>query len=159
MELSGDAVTLELTESVQLQNFFYFNQKFYLLSQKGISIAIDDFGTGYSSLSYLKYLNVDIIKIDKCFINEIQNSEYNYKLVNSIIDLAHTVGIEVCVEGTETFDEIHTLENLSPDHIQGFYYGKPVNTEEFTIYFHFQRKKRFSIFITYRGKEKKGSFF
>ena len=156
LELSGDAVTLELTESVQLQNFFYFNQKFYLLSQKGISIAIDDFGTGYSSLSYLKYLNVDIIKIDKCFINEIQNSEYNYKLVNSIIDLAHTVGIEVCVEGTETFDEIHTLENLSPDHIQGFYYGKPVNTEEFTKqYISISKEKKDSLFSSHTEEKKK----
>lgn len=124
-QLPGEAVLLELTESVQLENYHFFNQLFYSLRQKGVHIAIDDFGTGYSSLKYLKDLNIDQIKIDRCFVTELQCDSFNYKLVRNMIDLAHSIEINVCVEGIETEEELTTLVSLNPNLIQGYYFGHP----------------------------------
>lgn len=124
-QLPGEALLLELTESVQLENYRFFNQLFFSLRQKGVHIAIDDFGTGYSSLKYLKELHVDQIKIDRCFVTDLQCDSFNYKLVRNMIDLAHSIEIDVCVEGIETAEELAALTSLNPNHIQGYYFGKP----------------------------------
>ncbi len=124
-QLPGEAVLLELTESVQLENYRFFNQLFFSLRQKGVHIAIDDFGTGYSSLKYLKDLHIDQIKIDRCFVTELQSDSFNYKLVRNMIELAHSIEINVCVEGIETLEELSTLVTLNPNLIQGYYFGHP----------------------------------
>ncbi|MBQ4529597.1 MAG: EAL domain-containing protein [Lachnospiraceae bacterium] len=123
--LPGEALLLELTESAQLENYRFFNQLFYSLRQRGVYIAIDDFGTGYSSLKYLKDLHIDQIKIDRCFVTELQNDSFNYKLVRNMIDLAHSVEIDVCIEGIETAEELSALSDLNPNHIQGYFLGQP----------------------------------
>lgn len=127
----GNAVTLELTESMQLQNYNYFNNIFYQWREKGIQISIDDFGTGYSSLGYLKGLDVDEIKIDRCFVAHIQKSAYNYKLLSNILELAHSAHIKVCCEGVEQEEELFCLDKLFPELIQGFLFGKPVPADAF----------------------------
>lgn len=124
-DLPGSAIILEVTESIQLQDYSYFNLLFYQLNKKGIQISIDDFGTGYSSLGYLKELRVDEIKIDRCFVKSIQEGGYNSHLIKNMIELAHSVNIRVCVEGVETVEERTVLQKLSPDVIQGYYFGKP----------------------------------
>ncbi len=130
-DLPGSAIILEVTESIQLQDYSYFNLLFYQLSKKGIQISIDDFGTGYSSLGYLKELRVDEIKIDRCFVKSIQEGGYNAHLVKNMIELAHSVNIRVCVEGVETFEERTVLQKLFPDVIQGYYFGKPETPDNF----------------------------
>ncbi len=100
--LPGDALTLEVTESMQLQDYPSFNRLFYQWKQAGIEISVDDFGTGYSSLGYLKNLDIDEIKIDRCFVSGIQHSAYNYRLLNNMVELARTAQIRVCCEGVET---------------------------------------------------------
>ncbi len=130
-QLPGEAVILEVTESIQLQDYSYFNLLFYQLSKKGVEVSIDDFGTGYSSLGYLKELSVDEIKIDKCFVRQIQNGEYNFRLIKNMIELAHSVNIRVCVEGVETIEERSILKELLPDVIQGYYFGRPESPEQF----------------------------
>lgn len=129
--LPGNALTLEVTESMQLQNYQYFNKIFCRLNSAGIQISIDDFGTGYSSLSYLKSIEINETKIDRCFISRIQNSAYNYRLLSNIIELAHIAKIQVCCEGVETADELKTLEGLHPDTLQGFYFARPYEAEQF----------------------------
>ena len=113
--LPGTALTLEITESMQLQDHRYFNKIFYKLQKQGVQIAIDDFGTGYSSLSYLKLISIDEIKIDRCFVSRIQHSAYNYRLVGNIIELARSAQIRVCCEGLETEQEFLALKELHPD--------------------------------------------
>ena len=129
--LPGSAITLEVTESMQLQDYNYFNEMFYYWKEKGMHISIDDFGTGYSSLSYLKGLEVDEVKIDRCFIRQIHKSSYNYRLLSNMLELTQEAQIRVCCEGVEEEEELRCLDALSPELIQGYFFGRPMSAEEF----------------------------
>lgn len=129
--LPGKALTLEVTESMRLQDYQYFNKIFYKLKKEGIQIAIDDFGTGYSSLSYLKGLSIDEIKIDRCFVSHVQHSAYNYRLLSNIIELARSVNIRVCCEGVEVEGELMAIQKLRPDLLQGYLFAKAYTVEQF----------------------------
>ena len=127
----GSAITLEVTESMQLQDLQRFNKIFYKLEKSGIQIAIDDFGTGYSSLSYLKHIAIDEIKIDRCFVSRIQHSAYNYRLLSNMIELARSAQIRVCCEGVETEAELAVLRELNPDLLQGYLFAQPCEPAQF----------------------------
>ncbi len=142
MELPGDAIVLELTESMQLQDYTRFNQLFYQWGKRGIQVSIDDFGTGYSGLSYLKSLAIDEIKIDRSFISSIQLSAYNYRLLQNVLELAHSAQIRVCCEGVETIEELKTLEGLMPEILQGYYFSKPVTSDEFERLFLYDNQEQ-----------------
>lgn len=128
--LPGDAVTLEITESMQLLDYPHINELFLQWKKSGIEISVDDFGTGYSSLGRLKELEIDEIKIDRCFVNNIQHSVYNYRLLGNMLELADSCQIRVCCEGVETEDELTALEELHPALLQGFLFSKPCTPHE-----------------------------
>ena len=96
-----------------------------------MQISIDDFGTGYSSLSYLKGLEVDEVKIDRCFVRQIHKSSYNYRLLSNMLELTQEAQIRVCCEGVEEEEELRCLDTLSPELIQGYFFGKPMSADEF----------------------------
>lgn len=122
---------LEITESTIAENIE--SAKFTLenLSNLGVKISIDDFGTGYSSMGYLKHLPVDIIKIDKSFIETILESENDKKIVQAIVGLGHTLDLKVVAEGVETKQQEEIVSQLDCDYSQGFYYSKPLKLENF----------------------------
>lgn len=130
-KLPGDAIILELTESMQLQDYTKYNQLFYQWGKRGIQISMDDFGTGYSSLGYLKSLAIDEIKVDRCFVSHIDMSAYNYRLLSNILELAKSSQIRVVCEGVETIDELLALTELEPEEMQGFYFSKPLEADVF----------------------------
>ncbi len=123
--LDRGSVALEITESCLIESFGEAAQKLQKLREKGIMIYLDDFGTGYSSLNYLKNLPVDNIKVDKCFIDEIQNSGVDSKILKTIISLAHDMGIKTVAEGVETETQYRFLELCGCDMVQGYYISKP----------------------------------
>lgn len=129
--LPGDALTIELTESMQLMDYPHINSIFRQWKEHGIEISVDDFGTGYSSLSRLKEMEIDEIKIDRCFVNNIQHSAYNYRLLSNMLELAASCAIRVCCEGIETEEELRTLEELQPELLQGFLFSRPCTVGEF----------------------------
>ena len=131
----GEALTLEITESMHLRDFEKFNKIFSLWKQAGIYIAVDDFGTGYSSLSYLKKLQFDIIKIDQCFVSEVTESAYNYRLISTVQELATFSRIRICLEGVETEKQLRLLNDLQPDIYQGYLFSRPVEAPLFTSSF------------------------
>lgn len=134
--IPGDALTLELTESMQLQNLRLYNEIFSEWKKVGIKIAVDDFGTGYSNLGYLKDLKIDEVKIDKCFISGIHKNSYNYRLLYSVIELVAGTQIRVCCEGVEEKEELLVLEELKPDLLQGYLFSKPCDCKQFeSMYF------------------------
>jgi len=99
--------------------------------QMGILIAIDDFGTGYSSMSYLKQLPVDILKIDKSFVDEVENDEESRLIARAIISLSHILGKTVVAEGVETAGQLELLREWECDTIQGYYLSRPLTAEKF----------------------------
>lgn len=129
--LPGNALTIEITESIQLQEVQFISNILNRWRSMGIEISIDDFGTGYSSMSYLKQLHVDEIKIDKMFVEGIEEATYNYRLVNNMIEFAKNNAIRICCEGVEDMRELAVLEGLSPSIIQGYLFDQPCDTEEF----------------------------
>ncbi len=127
--LPGDALTVEITESVELQNNPQILNTINVLKQYHVNFAIDDFGTGYSNLGYLKQLNVDEIKIDRLFVSGIEKETYNHKLINNVIEFAKGNDIRTCCEGVESTRELVALEALLPDVFQGFLFNKPCEAQ------------------------------
>ncbi len=146
----GGAVTLEVTESMQLCDYPHLNRLFRKWKQYGIRIAVDDFGTGYSSLSCLKEMAVDELKIDRCFVSGIQNSAYNYRLLHNIIELAESSRLSVCCEGIEKEKELDVLEELHPALYQGYLFARPCTKKEF------EGRYLASCTAMYRKREKTG---
>ncbi len=130
-DLPGSALTIEITESVQMEESDAYAGIFHRFQAAGIQIAIDDFGTGYSNLQYLKMLHADEIKIDRVFIRDIETNSYNYQVVNNILEFAKANQFRVCLEGVENASELAILESLHPDTLQGYLFGRPVTAEEF----------------------------
>ena len=128
-QLPGDALTVEITESVELHNNSQIINTIKLLKQYHINFAIDDFGTGYSNLGYLKQLDVDEIKIDRLFVSGIEKETYNHKLINNVIEFAKDNDIRTCCEGVENARELATLETLLPGIFQGYLFDKPCTAQ------------------------------
>jgi diguanylate cyclase (GGDEF)-like protein len=125
--LEPEALELELTEGVFIEER---GREFLReLRDKGISIAIDDFGTGFSSLSYLTRLRVDVLKIDRAFVKEIDRG--GGSIVAAIVAMAHGLGCSVVAEGVETEAELDFLRAHGCDVLQGFHLGRPVSAEDF----------------------------
>lgn len=129
VEIESSALTIELTESMELQGSSRLLQIIKHLKQYGINFAIDDFGTGYSNLGYLKQLEIDEIKIDRVFVSGVEKGTYNHKLISNLIEFAKTNAIRTCCEGVENAHELVTLEFLLPDIIQGYLFDKPCTAE------------------------------
>lgn len=133
LEASGlqpQLLTVEVTEGVLMDNLQQGINVLGRLREIGISIAIDDFGTGYSSLAYLKNLPIDYLKIDRVFVKDIVQDKNDAAIANSIIALAHNLGMEVIAEGVEDVDVLGVLQAFGCDHYQGFYFSRPIDAEE-----------------------------
>lgn len=121
---------LEITEGIMMDNV---EEKIILLNelrQMGIQLSIDDFGTGYSSLSYLKKLPIDTLKIDRIFIEYITYNEHDRTIVASIINLSHSLSLNVIAEGVETQEQVDLLRSLGCDQIQGYFFHKALPVDE-----------------------------
>ena len=127
----ANVLEFEVTESLFMDKNTDAVSMLDQLRQMGILIAIDDFGTGYSSMSYLKHLPVDILKIDKSFIDEIENDEESRLIAQAIISLSHILGKIVIAEGVETAGQFELLREWECDVIQGYYFSRPLTAEKF----------------------------
>ncbi|PZU95425.1 MAG: GGDEF domain-containing response regulator [Pseudanabaena sp.] len=122
---------LELTESIIMQNAEFTVNVLTQLQSMGVKVAIDDFGTGYSSLSYLKHFPVNTLKIDRCFIQDVTSDRHDATISLAIIDLAHSLSLEVVAEGVETFEQIEFLREHGCDQVQGYFFSPPLPVVEF----------------------------
>ena len=112
---------LEITESGYIETDLAFRQAMEEIQSQKMRLAIDDFGTGYSNLRYLKDLRADMIKIDRSFGIRAMESEYDYTLLGHIIEMAHSIGLGVCLRVWKRKRSWWRLQRLSPDYIQGFF--------------------------------------
>ena len=128
-ELHPKYLKLEITESVLMENFELAMLILTQLNQLGIELAIDDFGTGYSSLGRLQNLPIDTLKIDRCFVIEMDRSTEKLAIVRAIASLAHSLKLSIIVEGIETTTQLAILKDLNCHHGQGYYFAKPLSAE------------------------------
>lgn len=120
------ALELEFTESVLMSNPHTVRDQLERLKHEGVQVAIDDFGTGYSNWSYLREIPASALKIDKSFVDGLQQHSVNRRLVKTIIELAHELGYRVIAEGVETQQEYDLLSSLDCDEVQGYLIAKPM---------------------------------
>ncbi len=102
------------------------------LKDIGVNISLDDFGTGYSSLSYLKRFPIDVLKIDKSFVDDVTTNANDAAIALSVISLAHNLNMRVIAEGVETREQVEFLTARGCDEMQGYYFSRPIGTEAFT---------------------------
>ncbi|NVK19425.1 MAG: EAL domain-containing protein [Methylocystaceae bacterium] len=129
--VSPNSLTLEVTESLVMQDPEGAAKLLDDIRAMGFKVALDDFGTGYSSLNYLKRFSFDVLKIDRTFITDIESDEGDAALVEAIIVMAHKLGIHVVAEGVETNPQHDFVSGQKCDFIQGFFYSQPLTPEAF----------------------------
>ncbi len=127
-------ITLEITESLLLNNLEGIIEKMFELKARGIGFSLDDFGTGYSSLAYLKHLPIDQLKIDKSFIRDVLTDMNDAVIVRTIIALAKSMELKIIAEGVETEEQRHLLAEYGCFAYQGYLHAGPMPTEELEQY-------------------------
>ena len=128
--LEPKSVAIEITESSLIESFEKVVKKLQILGRHGIKVYLDDFGTGFSSLTYLKNLPIDVVKIDKSFIDEIVTNDVEKDIVRMIIRLARRLNLEVIAEGVETVDQLRCVSEAGCSIVQGYYVSRPIPQEE-----------------------------
>lgn len=126
---------IELTESSLMENTLPIIECLQRLRALGIKISIDDFGTGYSSLAYLQRFPIDKIKIDIAFIRDVTTNQKDAAIVRAIIELAHSLQLQVIAEGVETVEQVRFLKSESCDQAQGYLYSRPIPLCELEAFF------------------------
>ena len=128
--LAPSGLQLEVTENVLMDSHQLAYDILTRLKLLGVGLKIDDFGTGYSSLSYLSQLPFDTVKIDRSFTVQLQGGDCNSDIVKSILDIAHTLGMQVVAEGVEDNEQIAQLISMGCEFGQGFLFSKPVSADD-----------------------------
>ena len=140
------SIILELTEHTVTSDWNFINREFASLRECGLKIAMDENRTGCSSLAMFKNLSCDIVKIDRAFVKEILSSDFDRRIVEYTVELCHSVGMSVCIEGVETEEEYELLtKTCKVDSIQGYLFGRPETQQGF------EEK-----FLTHKGAERSG---
>jgi len=135
VDIDPSWLAVEVTENMGFDTMENANQIFKELKALGVKIALDDFGKGYSSLSYLEHLKFDILKIDKVFIDHIHLRKESYEIFKAILKLAQILNISVVAEGVEVEEQVKILEEDKDIIVQGYYFSKPLQIEEFEHYY------------------------
>jgi diguanylate cyclase (GGDEF)-like protein/PAS domain S-box-containing protein len=130
--VAAEYLGLEITEGTVMGDPNKAVAALRRLKDIGVSISLDDFGTGYSSLSYLKRFPIDVLKIDKSFVDDVTTNTADAAIALSVISLAHNLNMRVIAEGVETREQVKFLTERGCDEMQGYYFSRPVNAEAFT---------------------------
>ena len=126
-------IRLELTESTVMNDAEQAALTLHELHDIGCRLAIDDFGTGYSSLAYLKRFPIDVLKIDRAFVRDLETSHEDVPLIQAMVDMSRALGMSVVAEGIETQGQATLLQRLGCEFAQGYFFGRPVDSERFPL--------------------------
>lgn len=140
-KINANEIELEITEGVAINKELDIKEILTNIKSKGFKISIDDFGTGYSSLNMLQIMPIDIIKIDKSFIDKINKFNNNQNLIEAIMMIAKKMNLKTVAEGVEFKEQVEYLKSVKCDLIQGYYYSKPIKLEEFIEYINMMNNK------------------
>jgi diguanylate cyclase (GGDEF)-like protein len=141
-ELPARSLKLEITESVVMENAELATTMLKQLSDLDVHLCIDDFGTGYSSLSYLHRFPVDTLKIDRSFVNRIEEKDENVEIVRTIATLARNLGMDVVAEGVETEAQLACLKSLHCEFAQGYFFSRALDADDASELLESDRHKR-----------------
>lgn len=125
---------LELTESILVEDIDHLLAQLDVLKRLGVKLAIDDFGTGYSSLAYLKKFNIDRLKIDQSFVRDINTDPNDAAIVRAIVQMAHTLNLDVIAEGVENEAMLKHVRESGCDEVQGYFFSKPLSANDFAAF-------------------------
>ena len=128
--LARGALHMELTESSLMRKPAQALQTMQRLHEQGISVSLDDFGTGYSSMSYLQHLPLDILKIDRSFVADVETNPRNASICRALLSLGHSMGLTIIAEGVETPGQLNWLAAHGCDQVQGYLLGRPAPLEQ-----------------------------
>jgi len=131
-----NSISIEITEGVLFNTSSTTEEQLLCMRDAGIQVAIDDFGTGYSSMSYLKKFDVDYLKIDQSFVRGTAPDSTSRTIAETIIVMAHKLGLEVIAEGIETAEQREWLQQAGCDYGQGFLFSPPVPPDQFERMLH-----------------------
>lgn len=143
--LTGECITIEVTESVLVSDFEKTALLLNRIKALGVKVAIDDFGTGYSSMAYLKWLPASILKVDRSFVQNVPESEADCKVLKAIIIMAKSLDLEVIVEGVETLDQARLCREFGADKLQGYLFSKPLTSDDFATFIHTHNPESFNL--------------
>jgi EAL domain-containing protein (putative c-di-GMP-specific phosphodiesterase class I) len=129
-KMPPEHLEIEITETTAMQDVQVAGEILAALDALGVRLAIDDFGTGYSSLAYLKRFPLDVLKIDKAFVQDIQHDSNVQAIAEASITLGHKLGLEVVAEGVETLEQLQFLRHHDCDMIQGYYLSRPMPRQD-----------------------------
>jgi diguanylate cyclase (GGDEF)-like protein/PAS domain S-box-containing protein len=129
-QIHNHLLEIELTERTVMNNVDSNIHRFNQIRANGFGLSVDDFGTGYSSLSYLKKFPLSILKIDKSFVDGIPTEEEDISIATAILNLAHSLNIQVVAEGVETVEQLQYLQSLQCDFVQGYYVSRPLPVKD-----------------------------
>lgn len=127
--LPPESLRLEITESALMENVESTLKRLWELRELGVKLYMDDFGTGYSSLSYLRKFPIDVLKIDRSFVMQMNVDNESREIVRTVVGLAHNLGMEAIAEGVETAEQLNQLKLLDCEYGQGYYFAKPLQAE------------------------------
>ena len=127
--LPASSLKLEITETMLMQDITRTRDILYELKNRGVKLSVDDFGTGYSSLDYLKRFPLNELKVDQTFVRDITTDPNDAAIVTAVIGLAHTLGLQVTVEGVETLSQLGFVQAREADVAQGYYFSRPLSAE------------------------------
>ena len=126
-----DNLTLEVTESLAINDMERMKGILGRIKALGVKIALDDFGTGYSSLNHIREIPFDIIKVDQSFVRELAEDAYSQSFIKMVAELAETIDVNICVEGIEGPAQYRVLQGMKVKYVQGFYFDKPMPRRQF----------------------------
>ncbi|KNY25620.1 bifunctional diguanylate cyclase/phosphodiesterase [Pseudobacteroides cellulosolvens] len=138
-----EMLEFEITESVFIESYDQARINLEKIKKMGIKISLDDFGTGYSSLSYLNNLPIDSLKIDRTFVSDVSKGIFKETMLESIIILAHKLGLDVIAEGVETRDQLFSVRKFNCDFAQGFHFSEPISESDLDDYLKHKGYKSF----------------
>ena len=131
MGLKPEHLTLEVTESLAINDMERMKRILGRIRELGVKIALDDFGTGYSSLNHVHEIAFDVIKVDQSFAKGLAEDEYSKSFIRLVNELAKTLGASICVEGIESLRQYNVLKDVKVKYVQGFYFDRPMPAKDF----------------------------
>jgi diguanylate cyclase (GGDEF)-like protein/PAS domain S-box-containing protein len=131
-EVDPSQISLEITESLAMEDAERTIELLTRLKRLGVKVSIDDFGTGYSALGYLASFPVDVVKVDRSFVERVEIDAVKSAIVSAVVNLSNVIGITAVIEGVETKEQLDHLQGIGCTTVQGFYFAKPMPAEDFT---------------------------